>query len=427
MNMLYRRNQRWDNSSITKIMITIVMTISFLGVSAGNVINSEKYKYPSHLHEIRGWVVEQYDEEWYFEQYVGWLDQAIQNPKDEHAWLNCFLAKNYELMSSEDDIDRDSVFSELLNLMEMYIPDTYTYHACNYMGLNRGQPDSYASGRKAFEMLPKKKTFFDYDTWVSFLYLFGDKEYSSYAKEYYNAGIYSKELIQFNLNELNCMEEGAIFVGNGDVTIIPKWLIQEGMGKHRDKLLICYSYLYNSDYRKRLYDQLGIGDVPELSEDSSWEEYERYIQTVIDEIAVRTGRKLYMSKYNQDSCHELWKDRNTIYDIGLVYQVSPNEEIDIFKEQERVFNNTDFSYLDKTIKKNAWIADSKMSYTIALNSSYLIFEYKRQNNEAGYKKMLKLAEKATKRISNDKWREKAQEIVDYYKNDEIEEIEGIEE
>lgn len=399
----------------------ILLAMNPYGVTAGNEIKNDQHKYPSYLHQIQGSLIEDHEADWYAEQYVGWLDQALQKQKDEKAWLNCFLAKDYEMMRSQEYIDRDSVYSVLLNLIEMYIPDTYVYYTCAYMGINRGLPESHEYGRKAFDMLPKKKSFFDYDTWVSFLKLFGEKEHYTFAREYYNSGLYSKELIQVNLNELNSMEEGGIFVGNGDATIIPKWLIQDGMGKHRDKLLLCYSFMYNPDYCKRIYNELGIGDVPEIPVISDYEEYERYIQHVIDEISVRTGRKLYMSKYNSDDCYLIWKERETLYDLGLVYQVSMDEEIDIFKEQERIFNNTDFSYLDKPLTKKAWIADNRMSSSLSSNFYQLMLYYKRLNNQADYQKVLDMSEKAVKRIYDETWRERAQETLDIIKNHEFDE------
>lgn len=403
-------------------LFLLLLAMNPYGVSAGNETKNEPYKYPSYLHQIQGLLMEDHEAEWYTEQYVGWLDQALQKQKDEKAWLNCFLAKDYEMKHSQEDIDCDSVYSVLLNLIDMYIPDTYVYYTCAYMGLNRGLQESHEYGRKAFDMLPKKKSLFDYDTWVSFLKLFGEKEHSDFAREYYNSGLYSKELIQVNLNELNCMEDDGIFVGNGDATIIPKWLIQDGMGKHRDKLLLCYSFMYNPDYCKRIYNELGIGDVPEIPEISDYEEKERYIQHVIDEISVRTGRKLYMSKYNADRCYLIWKEREALDDLGLVYQVSKDgEETDIFKEQERIFNNTDFSYLDKPLTKKSWLVDNRMSSSISSNFYQLMLIYKRLDDQVGYQKVLEMSEKAVKRIYDDTWREWAQETLDIIKNYEFDE------
>lgn len=420
--MKNKSNKRCVQACFVKMaMLAMLLAMNSYGVSAWNKTKNVEHKYPSHLHQIQGILIEEHEADWYFEQYVGWLDYALEKQKDEKAWLNCFLAKNYEMMFSHEYIDMDSVYSELLNLMEMYIPDTYVYYTCAYKGLHSGQQEGYEYGRKAFEMMPKKKSLFDYDKSVCFLKLYGEKEYSAFAKDYYESGLYSKELIQVNLNELNCMEKGGIFVGDGDATIIPKWLIQDGMGKHRDKLLICYSFMYNPDYCKRIYDELGIGDVPKMPEISNYEEYERYIQHLIDEIAVRTGRKLYMSKYNIDDCYLTWKERGALYDLGLVCQVSTDVDIDIYKEQERIFNTTDFSYLDMPLKKNAWLADIRMSSSMSSNFYQLMLYYKHRNNEAGYQKLLNMSEKAIKRIYDDTWRERAQETLDIIKNDEFEE------
>lgn len=410
------------------ILLTIMLVLGvFLVASCASSSNSSKDKdkkdkkkeYPSNLHEIKGLVVEEHDADWYREQYEGWLKQAEKDPKDEYAWRNCFRAKDYELLHSTDYNYEfaDSVKRGLLEKMEKSIPDTYTYYIFASQVFQNDQQGDITYAHKAYELIPKNKSLFDYDHWLYFLKAFGDKkEFSDLAKEYYNSGLYSEELLQFNLNELNCMKKGGIFVGNGDASVGPKWLLQEGNGIHRDKLVICYSYMAIPEYCQSIYKELGIGDVPVLPEPREYEELEKNVQYLINDIAEKSGRKLYFSKYNPDFCHTLWLNRGSLYDIGLILMDSPDEVIDIYKEQERFFNSTDFSYLDKPLKKDAWAADCKFSESLPSCFWQLRLKYKDEGDTANYQKIHKMMEKAVNRIHDKKYREIGQKNLDFYEN-----------
>ncbi len=59
--------------------------------------------------------------------------------------------------------------------------------------------------------------------------------WSRWQSFFFDSGIYSEAVLRYNYNELQGMDEGGIYIGNGDATLIPKWLIQEGMKAHCDK------------------------------------------------------------------------------------------------------------------------------------------------------------------------------------------------
>lgn len=80
--------------------------------------------------------------------------------------------------------------------------------------------------------------FFDYDNWVSYLAMRVDEvRLKALAKCYFDSGIYSEAVLRYNYNELQGMDEGGIYIGNGDATLISKWIIQEGMKVHRQESL----------------------------------------------------------------------------------------------------------------------------------------------------------------------------------------------
>jgi len=397
-----------------RLFTVIIIALSAMAVCGSPFGSNQKLQrkdYPSFLHEIKGVIVEEHDSVWYHAQFEGWLEQTRLDPKDEYAWLNCYRAKRYELLFSSNYDETE--LAEIRTEMKKHIPDTYVYYICAMEEPDVTQEQRLEYLTKAFELIPTEKVLFDYDKWFYFLKAFGDNEqFSKLAKEYYDSGLYSNELIQCSLNELNCMEEGGIFIGNGDATVGPKWLIQEGMGKHRDKLVICQNFILIHEYCERIYDELGIGDVPEIIDFEQDPFY--YTQIIIDDIAVKTGRTLYFSKFNPADYYQLWEERGTMYDIGLLLQDSPDKELDIYLEQKRFFDSTDFTYLDNPIKDDAWVSDSRCSYSLTSCFWQLMIKYKQEGDTANYQKIYEMMEKAVKRIPDESRRSYGQMVLDEY-------------
>lgn len=170
----------------------------------------------------------------YVEQKNAWKEVTQKQPHNETAWLNYYNAARYMSWFQQEDSTARQVIHEMGNA----IPDSYTFNFCAYResssGKGYGDPKMYAEA--ALTKLPDDMQFFDYDNWVSYLAMQGDEvRLKPLAKLFFDSGIYSEAVLRYNYNELQGMDEGGIYIGNGDATLIPKWLIQEGMKAHCDK------------------------------------------------------------------------------------------------------------------------------------------------------------------------------------------------
>ena len=408
----------FNHASLSFLILATILALCG-SLSCGQRRNAARDRvsktYPDSLSKIVGILVKEYDADWYHRQFDGWREQTRQDPKDEYAWLNGFNALNYELMFSHQDYSAvDSIKLSFLEEMHRDIPDTYTYYYSAYKSTS-SREEEYDYGWKAFHLIPEQKDFNDYDCWYAFLKRVGDKQYyPAFSKEYYSSGIYPEELFISNMNELNCMDEGSIYVGLGDARVIPKWLIQDAIGKHNDKLVLCYDFFYDEDYCQRLYDELGIGDVPEMKEafirlieqgcDIQRAPYEMYVQYVINEVSVRTGRKLFLGKYAGRSFYAMWDRMGSLYDFGLSYVISSGEPEDWINELGRRLWQCDFQYLNQPLDEDSWRAVSLDSFNLSVNLMWLLWEYKDTDNSL-YNKLYSIVEKAVNRIYDESLRE----------------------
>jgi RNA polymerase sigma factor (sigma-70 family) len=160
-------------------------------------------------------IVSEKDFVWYTEQKEAWKALTQKDPTNETTWLNYYNAARYISWFQQKDSTAKQVVSE----MEAVIPDSYTFNFCAYresvQGKGYGDPKKYAEA--ALAKLPDEMQFFDYDNWVCYLAMQGDEaRMKPLAKRYFHSGIYSEAVLRYSYNELAGMDEGGIYIANGD-------------------------------------------------------------------------------------------------------------------------------------------------------------------------------------------------------------------
>jgi hypothetical protein len=265
--------------------------------------------------KIESPIVSEKDFVWYTEQKEAWKALTQKDPTNETAWLNYYNAARYMSWFQQED----STAKQVVREMEQTIPDSYTFNFCAYresaQGKGYGDHKTYAEA--ALAKLPDEMQFFDYDNWVCYLAMQGDEtRMKPLAKRYFDSGIYSEAVLRYSYNELAGMDESGIYIANGDAAIIPKWLIQAGMGMHKDKTIVCASFLAVKEYRDWLCTKLGVVDP--IHEEPYWtdESCNALLQAIID----KYGSKVYFSTTTPSSTMEPWK--NNLYNEVLLLKYS---------------------------------------------------------------------------------------------------------
>ena len=291
---------------------TVLTCIFSLAVTAGAVAQTKAVR-------VESPIVKEKDFVWYTEQKEAWKARTQRDPTDEEAWMNYYHAARYMMWFHPEDTTAREVVRE----MGRVIPDSYTYNYCAYSagvgGHGTGETDGDKYAEAALAKLPADMQFFDYDRWVCYLAMKGDEErMRPLAKRYFDSGIYSEAVLRYSYNELAGMDEGTIFLSNGDAAIIPKWLIQEGMGLHRDKTIVCGPFLAVKEYQEWLSRKLGV-TFPAW-ESGDYTSYDAYEQAVLQVIIDRYGSKVYFSATTPPQTMEPWK--NSLYNEGLLLKYS---------------------------------------------------------------------------------------------------------
>ena len=322
-------------------------------------------------------IVTEKDFVWYVEQKEAWKAQTQKNPKDETAWLNYYHAAHYMGWWGNNS---DSDVREVMNEMKQAIPDTYTYNFCAYRAVVTGHVeetngDKYAEA--ALAKLPDEMEFFDYDQWVCYLAMKGyESRMAQMAKRYFDSGIYSENVLRYGYNELAGMDAEGIYIGSGDTSIIPKWLIQDGMGKHKDKTIVAVPFLAVKEYRAWLNKKLDI-QLPEL-EDGGYEDYQTFERAALQTIIDKYGSKVYFSATTPSSLREPWE--KNLYNEGLLLKYSKKRYDNLAVKRRNVEERYMLEYLLVSFRPD-WTSGQRLSANYAVLLADLLPYYEKHDQK----------------------------------------------
>jgi len=355
-------------------MKRVFVCIALMALSIGAIAQTKAVR-------IESPIVSEKDFVWYTEQKEAWKALTQKDPTNETAWLNYYNAARYMSWFQQED----STAKQVVREMEQTIPDSYTFNFCAYresvQGKGYGDHKKYAEA--ALAKLPDEMQFFDYDNWVCYLAMQGDEaRMKPLAKRYFDSGIYSEAVLRYSYNELAGMDEGGIYIANGDAAIIPKWLIQAGMGMHKDKTIVCAPFLAVKEYRDWLCTKLGVVDP--IHEEPYWtdESCNALLQAIID----KYGSKVYFSTTTPSSTMEPWK--NNLYNEGLLLKYSKKPYDNLAVKRRNVEERYMLEYLLVSFRPE-WTAGQRLSANYAVLLADLL-PYYAKHDQKRYDWLMKL-------------------------------------
>lgn len=273
------------------------------------------------------------DATWYAQQYELWDKEVKQHPKSEDAWRNLFTAEFYlNNWFTEERPPLDSV-NVVLQRMEQAIPGSFTYNYCVYKNYMDGTSEH---AERALQLMPRDADLITVDCLLAYLWRTGadaDKgrrgaQFTACAKKLYEGHYYPEYALRYNDNQLLGLPENAIFLGNGDLEVLPKIVLQRALNLHQGKTVVPSVFLYDERFRDSLCSQLGIQPFRVNGESVDFDHFPFYFLDFIKYVSAETGRPIYFGpsvKYLEyfvvEEQLELLK--SCLYSEGLVQKYSP--------------------------------------------------------------------------------------------------------
>lgn len=264
--------------------------------------------------------------------YNYWNNFVTQHPNDEIAWRNLFdvsESKVYQMLNqrmqhSERPRNLRAVedYRKQLNVvgrMEKAIPGTYTFYYSAYMGGYKPEvpegtdvttlfmhTEAYADS--AIAKLPDDSWADDYELWIQYLIPKRDTvRLTRLLTRYYESGRYPEEALQYHFNELQGMDEGAVYIAPNPGEIIGKLILQHVLGVHRDKILYDEDAAMDRDYVKDVFGHIGIPFDESVWNDqlhaTMWQD--KTLRAIMQYIFDHSKRPVYLS------AHDMW-----LYTLG---------------------------------------------------------------------------------------------------------------
>lgn len=330
--------------------------------------------------EVRSRIVEAHDSAWYESQTEAW-QHVVQTTgaRDERAWRNYFEAARWAGCSA-------AFMDSLVARMGRSVPGSLTWHLCAYR--NDPSPDSPHGAQIAARAAQSDLRGEDANVALSYLLARGElcggaspcPTADSLLRRQWREGFYPEELLRFSYNQLQGMADGAIYFANGDTDVFCKLLLQRAAGVHRDKLVVCTSFLFFPTYREALFRALQIEPIPERGRKPTAEDQVVYPGEVAAYVAEKTGRPVYISPWNVNYAQDF---RAKLYNEGLVLRYSPQPYDNVSAAKRAVEEKYRLDYLTEPAFRPQveWQGSmgTQLNYVVMLGG--LLKEYRADGNE----------------------------------------------
>lgn len=332
--------------------------------------------------EIRGIIEEARDSAWYAGQVKAWDRVVMQDTLDEQAWRNLFeAAKGLSMVAPREG---GKAMRAVLDRMGQAIPETFAYNISAYRAV-QGPDNAFAE--KALEQLPADIGDRGYDAVLGYLWMMGDADgegertdlFNDILRRQYEHGKYPSFILRYDYNQLQGMDEGGLFFGNGDMDLYGKIMLQRVLGTDTDKVLVVLPMLVVSSYRNALCRRLGIPLFPSPKV-TTGEEYEAALCDMVERLVRETGRPGYFAPGIQ---RILGKIAHKLYNEGLVYKYSECPYDNIVAAKRHVEQDYHLEYLtEPEFRKESWWSGSEglqLNYTVML--AHLVGVYRKKGEE----------------------------------------------
>ena len=335
-----------------------------------------------------------------------WNLYVDQHPQDEAAWRNFYeVYEAYYLRSFNAPGGRTKQeLARQTNLQERLargIPYTYTYDIIALQEQfsmtgdqehSRDHMHKYAAN--ALERLPDDVRASDLQLLISTLYQTGDTtNLEQLLNIYFDRDMCPSYVLQDHFNELQGMEQNAVYIGTHEGDIIPKLVIQHVLRQHRDKVLYDQNFCYDRIYNAACFSHLGIAEPDYDAWIRCGESWNRLsVQWLCD----NSPRPIYFSSNSIAFMAEQWLTddlKACLYNEGLTMRYSPTP-YDNFKVKRRNINRRYLlEYLlysfesDHDVQGQRWNDDRTylaLNYVMLLQDQLPWYE---QNDHEGYDRL----------------------------------------
>jgi len=282
--------------------------------------------------------VEQRRVGWYLEQKAAWKKVIDNNPKNEEAWKNYYLATRVagQVAGGNWPVEEMNSIIEDLNKA---LPNSFTSYYLSAFNNGGDFDKKFELIKKAYEADPSRPELNE-EFALNYEIQGNLAKRKEFNLKWYQSNMLSPHLLAINYNVLMSIEENAILFTHGDNDTMPVWLLQDALGIRKDVTVINTSLILLTDYRMRILKRLGISE-------SKAKQMKTDLPAMITFLHAETRRPLHVVLTLKESSYESIK--SDLYMVGLTSKYSPKRFDNISVLAKNVENNFRMSHVSELI------------------------------------------------------------------------------
>ena len=199
---------------------------------------------------------------YYEEQSTLWCELLETEPQNAEAWHYYYKAQRSVLQLQPDSPwpnEKEVFYAQLDKIIERakpHIGQTFEYHYIR--GLNMEGETAIAALQQAYEIDSDRPEVYGW-LFTHHVPLFDEQQCKELGQKMLEHNAYSNANLKWNHNALQTVAPNGIFIANGDMDAIPKWVLQYGAGIRSDVLVVSKWFMAsNESYRKTILEQIGM-------------------------------------------------------------------------------------------------------------------------------------------------------------------------
>lgn len=392
-------------------------TIVILMALMGNM-----WSFAQKAETIETFVANKYEPEWYAAQAEEWQKKVDENPQNQWAWRNLFLATYYhdQFTNGWGIINDETRTADVLRKMEATLPDSFVLNLCK--GRFCLSTDEAAKRGdnipRAIELMPEDICPEDLEYLATRLWIVDPENprvKELYTKTYQNK-YFPTRIMHFNYNMLQCLPPNALYFSNGDLDTVPMKVLQEALGERTDVTIINNSFLYATPFMEALYKKLNIKPLTLNVQDYGkyGEEWlQHYESDIIMYLIKESKRPAYFSPTNGNVSV---LNEDSIYNEGLVLKYSPKPYNNFDVAMHNVKEVYNLEYLaEPDLIYDSWQTSEQMDMNHVTLLANLISKFRKKGDEAQAKRLYNILSKCVERCAiAHKNTDQPEELKTYY-------------
>ena len=410
MNLSFWEVYFGKNTSLFKNIIQMkkywFFTVLFLVTSF--TINAQKPQ------EILGVAKENKSKEYYELQSALWEKEILKNPKNAYAYWQFYKAKRSFYILNYPKIwmnDQDEIFQKLKPIIaraKKNVGNSFEYPLLE--AVNTKNKSRFKFLEKAYQIDPKRKESYE-SLLIHYTLTFQNKKATDIAQLMLESNYYSNASMKWSFNTLQTIAPNGIFIANGDMDTMPKWVMQAGNGFRKDILVISkWSLALDKEYRQSIFKKINIPEYGKTQD--NFTSFTEYIDDLTAFLMKNSPRPVYMSCGTSVDFFKKHQLQENIYLVGTAFVFSKKDFDNIAVIRDNFENKYHLDYLIQSFQVHAEDGVVKKymnpTYLPGLMKLKKYFEKKNQTEKVNYYQSL------MKKIAKDSGREK--EIMSWFNN-----------